>query len=139
MGERGKSPPGDYVLNLLVTGDDRICVLLGGGFIEHCLEQLLRMYFSVQNPEDNKLPELLNKFFNGTPDNEPFLSGAFRQSALARLLGLISHKHYEICNKIRAMRNTCAHHAGEVYLCETDIDELISKLTDDEVSEFEYW
>jgi hypothetical protein len=139
IGEPGKSPPGDFVINLLVAGDDRNCVLMGGGFIEYCTEQLLRKYFSLQNPDDTIIPKLLDKYFNFSQDNEPFLCNAFRQAALVRLLGLMSDSHFKICNKIRGMRNTCAHHVGNVYLSDRDVDELMGCLTEEEVKEFEYW
>lgn len=139
MGDRSKSEPGDYIVQLLIQGDDRASVLLGCGFIEHCLEKLLRKHFSLYGNGNPEHAKLVNIVFDGSKENDALLQSNWSMSVLACILGLIPHNCYRACSSIRRMRNTCAHYPGSVKFDPQAIDQLLILLGKDAIESFEYW
>jgi hypothetical protein len=114
---RPKTPLG----SALVAEQDRGCILVGAAYLEHGLYQLLSYHLNSQTQQrpwgDSTDADLIADILSAT-NPMALLKSGWAKSVIAFLLGLIDRMTYEAYDRIRNIRNECAHHPGEVILDE---------------------
>ena len=110
-GRKQKKTLLDGVLELsaIVQESDRASLLVAAEVINDDLEKILRAKFTVEGLNDDLQDRLFGSF------TAPLYSFAMR-TIMCRAFGVLPHDLCDILDKLRDMRNHCAHHTGVVTL-----------------------